>query len=130
MIHGLGALCRIAGMARNKRETIANLIERARSFRFCGPSDDPDEKTSVTSGYRYLVIQFKRIAGPFLPPDAVSRLNSINVEIDDLYSAYDAKAELDALFPEIESALEYLDESGMRTGANLWIIAGWPGSRF
>ena len=76
------------------------------------------------------MIQFKRIAGPFLPPDAVSRLNSINVEIDDLYSAYDAKAELDALLPEIESALEYLDESGMRTGANLWIIAGWPGSRF
>lgn len=34
------------------------------------------------------------------------------MEIDNLYSAYDAKAELDALLPEIETALERLDDEG------------------
>ncbi|MEG9438737.1 hypothetical protein JAO29_21555 [Edaphobacter sp. HDX4] len=55
------------------------------------------------------MIQFKRIASPILPSTYASRLNSIDVEINDLYSAYDGRAELDALLPEIEAALENLD---------------------
>jgi hypothetical protein len=109
-------------MGRSKKEVISDLIETARHFRFCGPSDDPDEQTSVTSGYRYLVTQFKRLAGPILPPEAASRLNSIDVKIDDLYSAYDAKAEMDALLPDIEDALGHLDEISLRGGADLPII--------
>jgi len=50
---------------KKRKEIIADLIEDARKFRFCGPSDDPDEQTAVTSGYRYLVTQFKRLALPF-----------------------------------------------------------------
>ena len=99
--------------ARTKKAIMSKLIESARGFRFCGPSDDPDEQTSVTTGYRYLIIQFKRLASPILAPDAASRLNAIEVEPNDLYSAYDAKAELDALLPDIETALERVDESGL-----------------
>src|ERR1039458_4308033 len=95
-----------------KKEMILDLIEQARRFRFCGPSDDPDEQTAVTAGYRHLVIQFKRLASPVLASPSASRLNAIEVEIDNLYSAYDAKAELDALLPEIEAALERLDDNG------------------
>ena len=60
-------------MVTTKKEIIANLIDQAQSFRFCGPSDDPDEQTAVTSGYRYLVVQFKRLAGPLLPEEPASR---------------------------------------------------------
>lgn len=67
-------------------------------------------------------MQFKRLAGPILPEEPASRLNSINVEIDDLYSAYDARAELDALIPDIEAALEFADDAGMSRGANIWIV--------
>lgn len=109
-------------MASTKKEIITNLIEQAQSFRFCGPSDDPDEQTAVTSGYRYLVVQFKRLAGPILPEEAAGRLNSINVEINDLYSAYDAKAELDALIPDIEAALELVTDAGVNSGVNRWIV--------
>jgi hypothetical protein len=109
-------------MKATKKERIASLIEQAHDFRFCGPSDDPDEQTSVTSGYRYLVVQFKRLAGPILPEEAASRLNSINVEIDDLYSAYDAKAELDALIPDIEAVLEYTDDAAVSGGDHRWIV--------
>lgn len=97
--------------AQAKKELITDAIEGARNFRFCGPSDDPDEQTAVTVGFRHLVIQLKRLAGPLLPESAASRLNAINVEVNDLYSAFDAKAELDALLPDIESALEDLDKA-------------------
>jgi hypothetical protein len=109
-------------MAANKNEIIIDLIRQAQSFRFCGPSDDPDEQTAVTSGYRYLVVQFKRLAGPMLPEEQATRLNSINVEMDNLYSAYDAKAELDALIPDIEAALKFSDYAGASTVAKMWIV--------
>ena len=98
-------------MSPSKKELITRLIREARKFRFCGPSDDPDEQTAVTTGYHYLVVQFKHLAGPILPAAGASRLNSIGVEFDDIYSAYKARAELDALLPDIESALEVLDDN-------------------
>jgi hypothetical protein len=98
---------------------ITHLIGEARQFRFCGPSDDLDMQTAVTTGYNYLVVQLKRLAGPVLSGVFASRLNSINVEFNDIYSAYEAKAELDALLPEIEAALEVL-------GPNLETINSGP----
>ena len=97
---------------KKRKEIIAELIANAQGFHFCGPSDDPDEQTSVTSGYRYLVTQFKRLAAPVLASSSAFRLKAIEVEIDNLYSAYDARAELDALLPEIEAALDHLDDDG------------------
>lgn len=97
---------------KKRKEVLAELIAQAQRFRFCGPSDDPDEQTAVTSGYRYLVTQFKRLAAPVLSSPSASRLNALEVEIDNLYSAYDARAELDALLPEIETALERLGDDG------------------
>ena len=97
-------------MSATKRTLITNAIEEVRSFRFCGPSDDPDEQTAVTLGFRYLVIQLKRLAHPILPETTAFQLNAIDVEVDNLYSAFDAKAELDALFPDVENALEHLEE--------------------
>ncbi len=106
-------------VANQKRKVIIlDLIESARQLRLCGPSDDPDEQTAVTSSCRYLVTQFKRLAAPVLASPSASRLNAIEVVIDDLYSAYDAKAELDALLPEIEAALEGLDDDGVIPIAN------------
>src|ERR1017187_7980396 len=90
---------------------ISNTIAQVRTFRFCGPSDDPDEQTAVTAGYRHLVIQLQRLAGPILPEDAASRLNALDVEINNLFSAYGASSEVDALLPDIESALEALDNA-------------------
>ena len=109
-------------MAVDRKRIISDLIEQARRFRFCGPSDDPDEQTAVTVGYRHLVIQFKRFVCPILPNEAAARLSSINVEANDLYSAFDANAELDALLPDIEDALERIDVAGMATALHVQII--------
>jgi hypothetical protein len=53
--------------AQTKKELITSAIGDVRKFRFCGPSDDPDEQTAVTLGFRHLVIQLKRLAAPLLP---------------------------------------------------------------
>src|ERR1019366_6769904 len=101
------------GANQKKKEIVTGLIESARGFRFCGPSDDPDEQTAVTEGYRYLVIQFKRLVGPLLSQTAAAHLGAIDVEVNNIYSAYEARAELDALLPDIEAALEMLDDDAM-----------------
>ena len=88
-----------------KRELITKVIKDVRSFRFCSPEDDPIEQTAVTLGYRYLVIQFERLASPILSEAVASQLNAIDVEVNSLYSVFEASAELDALLPDIESAL-------------------------
>jgi hypothetical protein len=97
---------RATTLSATKRDMIASAVAEVRRFQFCGPSDDPDEQTAVTAGYRHLVIQLQRLAGPILPAEAASRLNAVNVEIDNLYSAYDASSEISALLPDIETALE------------------------
>ena len=51
------------------------------------------------------------MACPILSETAASRLNAIDVEVNHLYSVFDAAAELDALLPDIESALDLLDEA-------------------
>ncbi len=74
-------------------------------FRFCGPSDDPDEISAVTLGYRHLLIQLQRSATPLLSDTAAARLNLIEVEPNDLYSTFNARAEVDALILDIEEAI-------------------------
>lgn len=98
-------------MSSKKKILLARFIEEAREFRFCGPSDDTDEQTAVTTGYQYLVVQLRALASPILPKATATRLKLIDVAPHDIYSAYSAKAELDALLPDIESAMDGLDDN-------------------
>jgi len=109
-------------MSRNRKKIIMDLIEDARKARFCSPSDDPEEQMAVTTAYRHLVIQFQKLVGPILPNVAADQLRTIDVDVDDIRSVYDARAHLDALLPDIEDVLELHDEVGMPPGANLWIV--------
>ena len=96
-------------MSANKIQRITDLIGQVRAFRFCGPSDDPDEQTAVCVGYRHLIIQLQRLAVRVLPQTERERLESIDVEIDNTYSVYEANAELETLLSEIEDALAGVD---------------------
>jgi len=100
-------------MTASKKEIVSDLVKRAREFRFCGPSDDGDEQTAVTVGYHHLVVQFKRLAGPLLTTESASRLDAIDVDFESIYSAYAARAEIDALLPEIESAIDAIEGNNM-----------------
>jgi uncharacterized protein (TIGR02391 family) len=94
----------------DRRAMIQDLVQQAERFRLCGPSDDPDEITAVTSGYQYLLTQLKAHAVRLLPPGSAESLRNIDVEIDNIYSAYTAKGQLDALLPDILDALDLKDE--------------------
>ena len=90
-------------------EAIREALSQLRTFRFCGPSDDLEVLTDVTLGYRHLLVQVKRLATPILPSDAASRLSALDVEVGDLFSVFDAKAELDALVPVIERVVDSIE---------------------
>jgi len=105
-----------------KKDRLTEIIGKLRVFRACGPSDDPDEQTAVTTGYRYLLVQLKRLAAPLLPDAEAVRLNSLEVDVNDVMTVYEARAEVDALLPDIEVALERMDESAALVGAAARVI--------
>jgi len=104
-------------MSVSKKDRLAEIINDLRRFRFCGPSDDGDEQTAVTTGYRNLLVQLKRLATPFLPGALAAQLDTIEVDVHDIYSAYEARAELDALMPDIEVVLDRSDDRGVKDAA-------------
>jgi hypothetical protein len=106
----------------SKKDRLVEMIQEAKTFRFCGPSDDPDEQTAVTTGFRYVLVQIQRLAAPLLPEPEAARLNAIHIDVQSIYTAYDARAELDALLPDIEAALERADDRNLAVGANAWIV--------
>ncbi len=106
----------------SKKARLAEMLEAARNFAFCGPSDDADEQAAVTIGYRYLLVQIQRLATPLFGDAEANRLNAINVEVNNIYSVYDAHAELDALLPDIDAALARTDESALTAAGAAWIV--------
>ena len=89
-----------------RRTRIREIIDDHRSFRFCSPSDDLEEITAVTAGYRHLVVQLQRLAAPILAQPTASILSSLVVEIDNLYSAFEAHSEIEAIILDVEEAIE------------------------
>jgi uncharacterized protein (TIGR02391 family) len=100
-----------SSMAVDREALLQDLVSEVQSMRLCGPSDDPDEITAVSSAYFYLLTQLKVHASRILAPNLANVLRSIQVELNDIYSVYKAKAELDALLPDILDALEASKQS-------------------
>jgi len=95
----------MTALSEARRQRIRNIIDQHRSFKFrCSP-DDLEAITAVTLEYRHLVVQLQRLASPLLSESTASLLNSLGVEVDDLYSAFEAHSEVEALVLDIEEAL-------------------------
>lgn len=109
-------------MESTKKQLLEKLISDMRRFRFAGPSDDPDAQTATTVGYRHALVQLKRLAAPILPPAEANRLDSLDINVEDIYSAFEARAEVDALLPDIEAALQHVDDSAFSVGGSARII--------
>ena len=93
-----------------QKEKLKNTLAMARKIQQSRISlDDFDEHFAFALSLRDLIVPLKRLACPILPEAAASRLNSLDVEVNDLSSACEARAELDALVPVIEDALGSTD---------------------
>ncbi|OKP91350.1 hypothetical protein [Paenibacillus sp. P32E] len=86
----------------NKLQGIISEIE---GFRFCGPSDDPDEQTAVVYGFSHLLTKFKyygvRLDSGFLK----KQVEMLNIDLNNIYDVYDAKAEISPIMEEIKDYL-------------------------
>jgi hypothetical protein len=93
-------------MGDNDRQTrLAGIVGDLERFRCCGPSDDPDEQTSVVESYKYLVTHLKYLCRGIVPSGISEHLSTIDPKaIESIYDVYDAKAEIDVVLPDILSA--------------------------
>ena len=96
----------MTNLSERRLQAIREAIDSHRTFRFCAPSDDPDRVVAVTLGYRHVVIQLQRLASHLLTEPTASRFNSLDVEVDSIYSAFDAHSEIEAIILDIEDAIE------------------------
>lgn len=92
--------------ADSNNSKIQELLYEEANFKFCGPSDDPDEITGVTLGYRHLMCQLRYLLMPVLPKRAVEVLERIAVEPNNIYSAYEAQTQFATIAGDIKEALE------------------------
>lgn len=105
-----------------KKDQLAAAVGDLKAFRICGPSDDPDQQWGDAIRYRHLLVQLKRLAAPLLPDAEASRLRELNVDVNDISSVWAAAAEVDALLPDIEAALDRSHDGAYAAGASAWII--------
>ena len=84
---------------------LANEIER---FKFCGPSDDPDEQTAVVYGYKHLAKKFLNRARRIQHNEFQMALQDIDPNIEQIYEAYDLHSDLQIV---IEDLREIADDS-------------------
>lgn len=92
-------------------EIISEVVDDVRALRFRGPIDDMDAHRSFCLQCRHLLIQLQRLASPLLPDPKKERLQGLDVDINDVHSAFEVQSELVALVPVIETALSNVEGS-------------------
>lgn len=98
----------------------ARLLETAdeiEQFRFCGPSDDPDEQTAVVYGFKHLAKRFVGTARRIKNHAVQDALGDVNTDIENIYAAYDLNSSLQLVIDEIRHLAAHPEECQ-------WGIAG------
>lgn len=93
---------------------LANEIE---SFRFCGPSDDPDEQIAVIYGFKHLVKNFIGIARRVKNQEFQEDLQAINTNIDSIHEVYDLSADVQVLIDHLREIAEHPVEFQSTSGS-------------
>lgn len=88
-----------------KEQRLKDVIDQIEEFRFCGPSDDPDEQTAVLYGFRHLVAAFRR-AGRSLSDPELRRETQEIADPETLYEAYDVHSRISAMLDDIKENLD------------------------
>jgi hypothetical protein len=91
----------------SRRTRLRELLDALAKFRTCGPSDDPDEQTSVMESYRYLLINVRALCKGIMPSDVYTELYAVPSTIESIYDVYESKAHLDAVCVDIRTELEF-----------------------
>ncbi len=109
-------------MSLTRTERIAEVIKDIRNFRFSGPIDDFDAQSAFCLECRHLLIQLQRLTSPILPSIEKERLNSLEVDVNDVFSAFEVHSEMLAFLPDIETAMSGTDSSAPSVSTTQFII--------
>jgi hypothetical protein len=90
-----------------RRTRLTKLLDDLEQLHLCGPSDDPDEQTSVIESYRYLLINLKALSKGLMPSDVMEQLDGVPSKIETIYDVYESKAHLDAVSIDLRTELEF-----------------------
>jgi predicted transcriptional regulator with HTH domain len=94
-----------------RKGRLLQLLHDLKTLRLCGPSDDPDEQTSVIEFYRYLLINLKVGSAGLVSFQTKQQLDELKPEaIETIYDIYPSRAYLDAIATDIEHDLENITE--------------------
>ena len=85
-------------------QQLKDIIDQIEEFKFCEPSDDPDEQTGVLYGFRGLVKAFKFAARGIRDEQLRNEAQKL-ADPDTLYEAYDIHSDINAMLPEIRNNL-------------------------
>jgi hypothetical protein len=91
----------------SRRTRLRELLDGLSTLRLCGPSDDPEEQTSVVASYRYLLINIRALCKGIMPSDVYTELYAVPSEIETIYDVYESKAHLDAVCVDVRTELEF-----------------------
>jgi hypothetical protein len=86
---------------------LLELSDEIESFRFCGPSDDPDEQTAVIYGFKHLVKTFIGIARRVKNQEFQEDLQAINTNIDSIHEVYDLSTDVQVLIDHLREIAEH-----------------------
>ena len=71
-------------------------------FKFCGPSDDPDEQTAVVYGFKHMA---KRFSGMITKIPMIEIPSNINFDIEHIVEAYDLHSDLQVVIDNLRSII-------------------------
>jgi hypothetical protein len=90
----------------SRAEKILELANQIENFRFCSPSDDPDEQDAVVYGFKHLVKRFIGHARKIQNQDFQTSIGQINADIENnIYEAYDLHSDLQVIIDDIRELL-------------------------
>ncbi|MDA3936134.1 MAG: hypothetical protein PF636_04605 [Actinomycetota bacterium] len=86
-------------------ERLRSVIADMQGHQMCAPDDDPIRLDAVAVGYSYLLTQLKRLTKALVSPELAADIDGVSVDVQNIYSVYEARAQIDALLPEVEDAI-------------------------
>jgi hypothetical protein len=86
---------------------LLKLADEIESLRFCGPSDDLDQQSAVTYGFKHLVKKFIGTARRINNQEFQEDLQLINTNIDSIYEVYDLSADVQILIDHLREIAEH-----------------------
>lgn len=85
-------------------------VDEIERFRFCGPSDDPDEQTAVVYGFKHLAKRFVGVARRIKNHAVQDALAEVDTDIANIFEAYDLNSSLQVVIDEIRHLAKHPDE--------------------